>query len=149
MALKIVGSSPIIHPMKKALASASAFFRGVNGTRRGRPNRREGKKVSGGHFFSPGESPCTADGSRYGCWRTSLFCIRGPILGSNTAVKTGTESVPVFNFSVDSPRYWGNSTLNYPTSCVSTNFVQSWWYYVDKPPGSRRTTATVASSSDS
>ena len=30
MALKIVGSSPITHPMKKALAKASAFFNEIN-----------------------------------------------------------------------------------------------------------------------
>jgi hypothetical protein len=34
----------------------------VNGIRRERPDRREGKKVSGGHFFSSGENPWNVDG---------------------------------------------------------------------------------------
>jgi len=33
-----------------------------NGIRRERPDRREGKKVSSGHFFSSGENPGTNDG---------------------------------------------------------------------------------------
>jgi len=34
---------------------------------KGRPDRREGKKVSGGHFFSPWESPSKARRIRKGC----------------------------------------------------------------------------------
>ena len=44
---------------------------------------------------------------------------------------------------------WGISTYNFPTSCVSTVFVNFLWYYVDKAPGRRHTAATVASSSES
>ena len=73
MALKVVGSTPIIHPIKESLRFAEGFFYGVDdGSRRGRPDRREGKKVSGGHFFSPGETPWMADGTPKECWRSSI-----------------------------------------------------------------------------
>ena len=36
------------------------FLSGLDGIRRERPDRREGKKVSGGHFFSSGENPWDA-----------------------------------------------------------------------------------------
>ena len=42
---------------KRASPMGLALFGIIGGTRRGRPCRRQGKKVSGGHFFSPGESP--------------------------------------------------------------------------------------------
>ena len=60
VALKIVGSSPIIHPIKITPSVRMVLFLWNpvnNGTRRERPARRAGKKVSGGHFFSSGESP--------------------------------------------------------------------------------------------
>ena len=34
-----------------------------------RPDRREGKKVSGGHFFSSWENPWKTDGIPEGCWQ--------------------------------------------------------------------------------
>ena len=40
---------------------------------KGRPDRRSGKKVSGGHFFSPWESPSVFGRIRYGCGR-KLSC---------------------------------------------------------------------------
>ena len=40
------------------------FLLGGYGIRRGRPHRRWGKKVSGGHFFRPGENPWAGDPSR-------------------------------------------------------------------------------------
>ena len=51
-------------------------------TRRGRPCRRQGKKVSGGHFFSPWESPLICRRIRYGCGcesnilRKTIFLVR-------------------------------------------------------------------------
>ena len=71
MALKVVGSNPIIHPIKNPEAFASGIFYGVdNGIRRGRPERSEGKKHAGGMFFSPGENPGAFDGIPVrGCWQ--------------------------------------------------------------------------------
>ena len=44
----------------------SAFFNTLGGTRKGGRAKR-GKKVSGGHFFSPWESPLICRRIRYGC----------------------------------------------------------------------------------
>jgi len=50
------------------------------GNRRGRPDRREGKKPAGGRFFSPGEIPfnrgCIPQGCGHGlktAWQEALF----------------------------------------------------------------------------
>ena len=48
--------------MTAKIIANTEFFGTPEGTRRGRPSRRLGKKVSGGHFFSPGESPNKQDG---------------------------------------------------------------------------------------
>ena len=76
VALKIVGSSPIIHPIKKKHSywSASFLWNGYR-IRRERPTRRVGKKVSGGHFFSSGENPRKADGTPQGVLATFHFSI--------------------------------------------------------------------------
>ena len=54
----------------------SGFLLYVEGTRKdGRATR--GKKVSGGHFFSPWESPSASRRIRYGCgWRQNCFSHR-------------------------------------------------------------------------
>lgn len=49
-------------------------------TRRGRRRHSRRKKVSGGHFFSPGKSPWSSGRSRYGCGQSS---IRYPPPGEN------------------------------------------------------------------
>ena len=72
-----------------------------------------------------------------------------PTVGSEpnpAPVYTGAFFQP---FRLWFPRYWGNSTDFYPTSCVSTAFADFRCYDVDTAPGIRRTAATVASSSDS
>ena len=48
-------SLPVYQKIREGF-SPLLFF-APEGTRRGRPSRRLGKKVSGGHFFRPGESP--------------------------------------------------------------------------------------------
>ena len=46
-------------------------------TRRGRRKLQNfRKKVSGGHFFSPGKSPSMPNGIRYGCWLALIFLPR-------------------------------------------------------------------------
>ena len=59
-------------PKMQIPIGVSAFFN----TRRdskGRPDQREGKKVSGGHFFSPWESPSNSRRIRYGCgWNLNV-----------------------------------------------------------------------------
>ena len=40
-----------------------------------RPDRREGKKVSGGHFFSSGESPKALDCIPEGCWQVPFSVV--------------------------------------------------------------------------
>ena len=74
VALKIVGSSPIIHPIKITPSVRMVLFLWNpvnNGTRRERPARRAGKKVSGGHFFSSGESPMAFGTQSVGLWSES------------------------------------------------------------------------------
>ena len=39
---------------------------------KGRPDRREGKKVSGGHFFRPWENPQPYERTRYGCGQKAV-----------------------------------------------------------------------------
>ena len=50
------------HKRKAPHVGAFLLWNPVNeGSRRERPARRAGKKVSGGHFFSSGETPITPD----------------------------------------------------------------------------------------
>ena len=71
MALKVVGSNPIIHPRNEteAFASVFSFLGWIKWDSKGRPERSEGKKVSGGHFLSLWENPGAADGIPMGCWQ--------------------------------------------------------------------------------
>lgn len=67
MALKIVGSSPIIHPIKNKHPFRVLIFYGIRwimGLEESGPPVRAGKKVSGGHFFSSGESPVCRTGGK-------------------------------------------------------------------------------------
>ena len=43
---------------------------------KGRPDRREGKEVSGGHLFSPWENPQPYERIRYGCGHKAIVCRR-------------------------------------------------------------------------
>ena len=45
------------YPPHKKDTHSGVFFYGMKGIRRERPDRREGKIVSGGHYFSLGENP--------------------------------------------------------------------------------------------
>ena len=62
MALKVVGSNPIIHPIKNAEAKASVFFMAIMGFER--PLRKQ----SGGLFLGRGRIPVqlTASGQDVG-----------------------------------------------------------------------------------
>jgi len=40
---------------------------------KGRPDRRSGKKVSGGHFFSPWENPYPHERAPYGCGHEDII----------------------------------------------------------------------------
>ena len=52
----------------------SAFFNTLGGTRKGGRAKR-GKKLSGGHFFSPWESPLICRRIRYGCGcESNILC---------------------------------------------------------------------------
>ena len=73
---------------------------------KGRPGRREGKKVSGGHFFSPWESPLIYGRIRYGCGHKSkMFSIHQSIMDIRSTAATpydvpsgniGNESLPAY-----------------------------------------------------
>ena len=52
------------HKKNRYLSVSVLFILGGYGIRRERPDHREGKKVSGGHFFSSGENPWAGDPSR-------------------------------------------------------------------------------------
>ena len=79
------------YPPHKKDIRKDVFFYGVNGIRRERPDRREGKKVSGGHFFSSGENPCVQDGSRYGCWPARI------IYESSNFLKAKMQTNPIIH----------------------------------------------------
>ena len=67
------------HKQKKTTPFGVVFFCLLSeGDSKGRPDRREGKKVSGGHFFSPWESPLVWGRIRYGCGHKSNRCCRRP-----------------------------------------------------------------------
>ena len=74
---EVVGSSPASATKENTTQTGGVFLWLWMRTRRGRPCRRQGKKVSGGHFFSPGKSPWMAGGIRYGCGLPSIFCAPG------------------------------------------------------------------------
>jgi hypothetical protein len=48
------------NPCCSVLPSGGYFYWRSSRDSKGRPDRREGKKVSGGHFFSPWENPCAS-----------------------------------------------------------------------------------------
>ena len=58
------------YPPHEKDTHSGVFFYGIMGFEEGGRAKR-GKKVSGGHFFSPGENPCATDGSPEDCW---LWC---------------------------------------------------------------------------
>ena len=60
--------------LKAPLAGAFSLWNPVHdGTRRERPAQWAGKKVSGGHFFSSGESPMAFGTQSVGLWNESHF----------------------------------------------------------------------------
>ena len=61
-----VGSSPISRTKKEADPFGSARFLCSKRESKERSDRREGKKVSGGHFLSPWESPLVCGCIRQG-----------------------------------------------------------------------------------
>ena len=67
MALKVVGSNPIIHPIKtNPIHSDGVCFYLVVWDSKGRPERSEGNKQSGGLFLRVWENPWKADGTPQG-----------------------------------------------------------------------------------
>ena len=64
------GSSPRRVTKKRKPHLGFPFFNGSRGTRKGDRAKR-GKKVSGGHFFSPWESPRSSERIPQGCGRSS------------------------------------------------------------------------------
>ena len=66
MALKIVGSSPITHPIKEKHPLWVLFFYGVDGTRRERPAIGRAKKCPVDTFLARGRVPCASERTRMG-----------------------------------------------------------------------------------
>ena len=69
------------HPHQKRPARTGlVFFDADGGLEEGGLAFGQGKKVSGGHFFSPGKSPWMDDGRRQACWHPSIFCVIGRLI---------------------------------------------------------------------
>ena len=58
---------------KKCRPRAAIFYGEKLRDSKGRPDRREGKKVSGGHFFSPWENPYPYERTQYGCGHEDII----------------------------------------------------------------------------
>ena len=80
MALKIVGSSPIIHPIKIEPSVRMVLFLwnpADNGTRKGGRGEAEVKKCPVGTFFSPWESPWFSECSPQDCGQKTITIAAG------------------------------------------------------------------------
>ena len=79
------------------------MFLMVRADLKGRPDRREGKKVSGGHFFSPWENPLAAERRRYACELLSILF--ADVGDSNPSAATSSKTGGFFDFY---PQIWEN-----------------------------------------
>ena len=91
----------------------SGIFYTLGGTRKdGRAKR--GKKVSGGHFFSPWESPSASRRIRYGCgWKQNCFSHR--LFGYLVFCfiwknKNTNASLPAYHFPMES---WTHGSIGF------------------------------------
>ncbi len=80
------------HKKNRYLSVSVLFILGGYGIRRGRPHRRWGKKVSGGHFFRPGENPWRSGCIQSGCRRVSIFLDGGYGIRKINADVRGTSA---------------------------------------------------------
>ena len=63
------------------------------GDSKGRPDRRSGKKVSGGHFFRPWENPCASGRIPEGCGQMRI----------TGTVNVGSNSIWLTDGNIDFP----------------------------------------------
>ena len=97
----------------------------MNGTRRERPDRREGKKHAGGMFFSSGESPIDSRTQSEGLW-TAIYL-------TGSAVKCAAAREGIYFISLYAKRkisQWPKDIISHERSEYFTYYRQGYDFLV-------------------